>query len=117
MKIAITSQNFKTVTNHAGKARRFLVFEIEQGQLPREVDRISLPKEMAFHELAMDAAHPIDDVDALLSASFGAGFARKMAARKITASLTEESDPIKAIEMFLAKGPILPTGGCGGHSS
>lgn len=115
MKIAITSQNFKTVTNHAGKARRFLVFEIEEGKEPREIDRISLPKEMAFHELAMDAQHPIDGVDALLSASFGAGFARKMAARQITASLTEASDPIEAIRIFLAEGPRLPISGCGGH--
>lgn len=115
MKIAITSQNFKSVTNHAGKARRFLVFEIIDGQEPQEIDRISLPKEMAFHELAMGTAHPIDGVDALLSASFGAGFARKMAARHITASLTEETDPLKAIEIFLAKGQVLPSGGCGGH--
>ena len=27
MKIGITSQNFRTITGHAGKTRRFLVFE------------------------------------------------------------------------------------------
>ena len=28
MRIAVTSQNFRTVTGHAGKARRFLVFDV-----------------------------------------------------------------------------------------
>ena len=27
MKIAVTSQNFSTITQHAGKSRRFLIFE------------------------------------------------------------------------------------------
>ena len=28
MKIAVSSQNFRTVTAHAGKARRFIVFDL-----------------------------------------------------------------------------------------
>lgn len=39
MKIAVTSQNFRTVTAHAGKTRRFLVFDIPSGDSPREVER------------------------------------------------------------------------------
>ncbi|MEW8693532.1 MAG: nitrogen fixation protein, partial [Candidatus Thiodiazotropha endolucinida] len=27
MKIAVTSQNFRTITQHAGKTRRFLIYE------------------------------------------------------------------------------------------
>ncbi|HKJ77206.1 MAG TPA: nitrogen fixation protein, partial [Gammaproteobacteria bacterium] len=43
MEIAITSQNFRTVTGHAGKTRRFLVYEAGPGQEPVEVDRLDLP--------------------------------------------------------------------------
>jgi hypothetical protein len=28
MKIAVTSQNFSTITGHAGRARRFLMYDI-----------------------------------------------------------------------------------------
>ncbi|HAF55643.1 MAG TPA: nitrogen fixation protein, partial [Thauera sp.] len=44
MRIAITSQNFRTVTAHAGKARRFLVFDLSCPCLPREIERLDLPK-------------------------------------------------------------------------
>ena len=31
MKIAVTSQNFRTITPHAGTTRRFLVYEAAEG--------------------------------------------------------------------------------------
>jgi len=115
MKIALTSQNFKTVTNHAGRARRFLVYQVENGQAPVEIERIDLPKDMCIHELGGQlVAHPLDAVDVLISASFGPGFARNMERRNVIASLTEETDPIRAIEQFVANGQRLPGGaGCG----
>ena len=38
MRIAVASQNYRTITKHAGMTRRFLVFEAEQGAAPREVN-------------------------------------------------------------------------------
>ena len=116
MKIAVTSQNFRTVTNHAGRARRFLVYAVEAGNSPVEIDRFKLAKEMSMHEMGgSDAAHPLDDVDVVISASFGPGFARKMATRSIIASLSEESDPVRAVEDYLEHGQRLPdpSKGCG----
>lgn len=115
MKIAVTSQNFKTVTNHAGKARRFLVYAIDETSLPVEIERIDLPKDMSIHALGgQDVPHPLDGVDVVLSASFGAGFARNMMSRKVTASLTTLTDPIEAVREFLANGQRLPgADGCG----
>ncbi|WP_319528882.1 NifB/NifX family molybdenum-iron cluster-binding protein [uncultured Cohaesibacter sp.] len=117
IRIAVTSQNFRNVTNHAGRARRFLVYLVEAGKSPVEVERFDLPKEMAIHELGgADASHPLDTVDVLISNSFGAGFARNMARRGIIASLTDESDPVRAIEEYLAKGQNLPSQPCSeGH--
>jgi predicted Fe-Mo cluster-binding NifX family protein len=49
MKIAITSQNRKTITGHAGKCRKFWVYEIENNQvLGRSL--LELPMEQSFHE-------------------------------------------------------------------
>ncbi|WP_316858475.1 NifB/NifX family molybdenum-iron cluster-binding protein [uncultured Cohaesibacter sp.] len=109
MKIAVSSQNFRTVTNHAGRARRFLVYSVGDDRQPIEIERIDLPKEMSMHELGdSGAAHPLDSVDVILSASFGAGFARRMAARSVMASITEKTDPLEAVKEFLEKGQNLP---------
>ena len=35
MRIAVTSQNFKTITGHAGKSRRFLIYDLEPGSAPQ----------------------------------------------------------------------------------
>ena len=107
MKIAVTSQNFRTVTPHAGKTRRFLIYSVEEGQKPVEIDRLDLPKDMSFCNFTGEQ-HPIDGVDVVLSASFGAGFDRKLAKRSIQASITTQADPLAAISEFLEKGPMLP---------
>ena len=77
MKFAVTSQNFRTVTGHAGMTRRFLVFQASVPDEVAEVTRLDLPKELAFHEFA-GGAHPIDGVDVLLTGSAGEGFHRKI---------------------------------------
>ncbi len=35
MKIAVVSEDFRTITGKAGKARRFLLFEAETGKRPQ----------------------------------------------------------------------------------
>lgn len=101
MRIAVTSRDFHNVTGHAGHAREFLIFEAQHGREPVEIERLLLPGELVIHEFR-GGSHPIDGVDVLLSAGFGAGFARHMAARGITAVRTEKSDPVDAVKHFLA---------------
>jgi predicted Fe-Mo cluster-binding NifX family protein len=102
MKIAVTSQNFRTVTPHAGRTRRFLVYSAEPAAAPVEIDRLDLPKEMAMHEFHQDGPHPLDTVDVVIAGSFGDGFARRMARRGIRAVTTEKADPKEAVRDFLA---------------
>ena len=109
MKIAVSSQNFRTVTNHAGRARRFIVYTVGEDLQPVETDRIDLPKELSMHEVGDSGiAHPLDSVDVILSASFGAGFARRMHARGLIASITEKTDPLEAVKEFMMNGQNLP---------
>jgi predicted Fe-Mo cluster-binding NifX family protein len=101
MLIAIASQNFRTITGHAGMTRRFMVFNAEPGQPPQEVDRLDLPKEQAIHEFQGDA-HPLDAVQVVIAGSAGAGFVNRMAARGIKAIATAETDPVTAVVDYLA---------------
>jgi len=108
MKIAVTSQNFRTVTNHAGRARRFIVFEVGEGKEVTEISRLDLPLEMAFANFHGDGPHPVDVADVIISESFGPGFVKRMEARGIVASLTDKSDPVAAVRDFLENGQRLP---------
>ena len=56
MKIAVTSQNFKSVTGHAGKSRRFIIFDVGTPCDSPEVVWLDLPMEMSFHEFSGDGS-------------------------------------------------------------
>ena len=102
MRIAITSQNFRTVTGHAGRARRFIVFEALGRKSVREVERLDLDAGMTIHGYDHRAAHPLDSVQVLITGGAGEGFVQHMAARGVMVVATPESDPLRAVEAFLA---------------
>ncbi|ACJ01050.1 NifB/NifX family molybdenum-iron cluster-binding protein [Rhodospirillum centenum] len=101
MQVAVASQNFRTITPHAGKTRRFLLFSVQPGMEPVETGRLDLPREMSFHEFA-GGPHPLDAVDVIIAGSAGPRFAARMRDRGITAVATTETDPRAAIAAFLA---------------
>ncbi len=121
MKIGVTSQNFRTITGHAGKARRFMIFEVSNGQVCK-TGEFDLPKEMSIHEHPAGAAHPLDNIDVLITASCGEGFLMRLAERGVKVILTGETDPFAAVSAA-ASGASLPppaaeeeeAGGCQCH--
>lgn len=108
MRFAIASQNRRTVTGHAGMTRRFLLLEADApGDEPREVGRLDLPREQAFHNFHGDGPHPVDGVDVMIVGSCGAGFEQRLARRGIRVVQTSEPDPAQAVRDFLA-GTVKP---------
>lgn len=105
-KVAVTSQNFRTITGHAGKSRRFLVYSKSNSEQWEEIDRFDLPKEMSMHEFKGEK-HPLDDLDVIITGSCGAGFVRRMQSRGVEVYATSETDPVKAV-LALANGQALP---------
>ncbi len=115
MKIAITSQNFRSVTGHAGRARRFLIYDVQPGGEPIETARLDLPPELSFHATGGAGAHPIDGVDLILSAGFNVHFAEVMTQRGIPTATTDKENPLEAIRDYMlrqAAGTLLPATGC-----
>ncbi len=108
MRIAVTSQNFRTITSHAGKTRRFLVFEVNGEAAPEEVERVDLPKDMSLHDYHGDD-HPLFTLglDAIVTGSAGAGFMQRMARQGIRVYPTSETDPHAAVSA-VAQGRALP---------
>lgn len=102
MKIGISSQNFRTITGHAGKGRRFIIFTAENGQAAHETERLDLPLDMSMHEWGGAGEHPLFELDYLITSGCGEGFIRKMAQRGIQVKVTSESDPLTAVNALLA---------------
>lgn len=100
MKIAVTSQNFKMVTGHAGKSRRFIIYDIGTPCDAPKVVWLDLPMDMTFHEFT-GGPHPLDDVDVILTASAGQGLVDRLARRGVQLVTCGESEPRKAVRDFL----------------
>lgn len=109
MRIAVSSQNFRTVTGHAGKARRFMLYDIDATQQAQEVGRLDLPLDLAMHGFDDSQAHPLDNAAYLITASAGEGFMRRMAHRGVRVVTTAETDPEVAVHAFLM-GCLKPAG-------
>lgn len=107
MKIAIASQNRRTVSSHAGKCTHFWLLDTADG---------------SWHSLLLSPAqllcrggdladHPLREVDVVLAASAGRPLARRLGQLGILLSLTMENDPQAAVAQCLSgrcTTPYLP---------
>lgn len=100
--IAVCSQNRKTVTEHAGKCRKFWVYQIEQGEVTSKT-LLELPLEQSFHAAAPDEPHPLDQVDVVIGATMGDGLKQRLAARGIKGIVTDIETPDEAVAVFVAR--------------
>ena len=100
MKIAVTSQNRKTVTEHAGVCRKFWVFTVKENQILSK-QLLELPKEQCFRESNPNAEHPLDDIDVLITGGMGNGLTQRLKKKGIQALLTDISDPAEAVNKAL----------------
>ena len=100
MKIAVTSQNRKTITEHAGRCRKFWVFTIQDNAVA-DKQLLELPKEQSFHESSVHEPHPLDDIDVFITAEMGQGMVRRLARKSIKGLITTESDPETAVQLYL----------------
>jgi predicted Fe-Mo cluster-binding NifX family protein len=118
--IAVTSQNRRTVTAHAGKCRKFWLYSLEYAtpQDGRVVDKtlLELPLEHSLHSHHGPNPHPLQarGVQTLICGGMGAGLQRRLAGMGIAALLTTEPDPDRAVAAWLAG--ALPAGEADGGS-
>ena len=108
MKVAISSQNRHSVTGHAGKCRKFWIYELDSADRVTGKTLLELPMEQALHNSPGHAPHPLDEVQGLVSGGMGEGMKRRLGAKGIIAFVTEQTDLDAALADFLANKPSLP---------
>lgn len=102
MQIAVTSQNRKSITEHAGKCRKFWIYEIDQGAVSGK-HLLELPIEQSFHASHHELAGALAEITVLITASMGAGLHQRLTQSGILPVLTTEEDPDTAVTAFLAR--------------
>jgi predicted Fe-Mo cluster-binding NifX family protein len=109
MRIAVSSQNFRTITGHAGKTRRFLIYALAPDSEPTEIERLELPKDLTLHAYH-GPDHPLyqRQLDAVLTASAGEKFVERMNRQGIEVITTAESDIQAALQAIAAGEPLPP---------
>ena len=108
MRIAVTSQNFRTITGHAGKTRRFIIYDVNGTGAPVEAERLDLPQGMSLHDYHGED-HPLFGLglDALITQGAGEGFRKRMARFGVRVHTTSATDPLAAVSA-VAMGLPLP---------
>lgn len=128
-KVAITSQDKKTITGHAGKCRNFYIYTIDKkGKF--EKDLINLTNEETLHHAFQDDSSSksnnyLYDMDIILTQSMGQGAILKLASQNVTVYTIQETDPEVAIKKLIegtleAYAPVSnhkshTSCNCGGH--
>ena len=100
MKIAVTSQNRETITEHAGKCRKFWIYEIDGKKIVNKT-LLELALEQSFHESHGAGPHPLDGIKVLISGGAGQGLIRRLNSMGIQGLVTTATEPDLAVADFL----------------
>ena len=105
MKIAVASQNRREITEHAGRCRKFWIYDIDNGTIANK-ELLELAKEQSFHDSIPYEASALDDMQVLIAGGMGTGLVRRLVSMDIEPLITTETNPDKAVEDYL-KGALI----------
>ena len=115
MKIAVTSENSSTVTDHAGRCARFWIYETEFADV---VDKhlVELPAGQSFR--AVDLPPLLRDINVLITGGIARELRYRLKQMSIQAVATPETNPDRAVNAWLngtlnEMPPLLHGASCG----
>lgn len=105
MKVVVVSEDFRSISGKAGKARRFLVFEAARGARPVLERYYELPADApTYHDLHDDdtTPFPFDGME-LITGEAGVGFSERLLRRGTRVHITDERDPLTAVALLMSE--------------
>ncbi|MGE4281035.1 MAG: NifB/NifX family molybdenum-iron cluster-binding protein [Magnetospirillum sp.] len=104
MKIAVASSDFQSVSGHAGRAKKWLIYSVDENAQISAAQRIELPSDQVIHYVEESGGpHPLDGIDVVITLSAGDGFVKHMEKRGAQVAMTAEKDAAKAVHDFLTQ--------------
>lgn len=98
MKIAVTSEDRNTVTEHAGRCARFWVYQTEYADIVAK-QWVELPEGQRFRDTELPQA--LSDINVLISGGMASELRYRLKQQAIQAVSTLESDPDRAVNAWL----------------
>ena len=103
MKIAVTSQNIRSVTAHAGRCRKFWVYELPQGGAVLNKQFIELEIDETLHSMNSQLPARLSGINVLITANLGDSLRQKLLKVGVTTHLSTNDDtPDIALLNYLA---------------
>lgn len=106
MKIALSFQDGKTISGHAGRCTKFLVYDIQDNNYVSksvlEIDEDRILHNVLHNLMLPFMDHPIFNMDVIISKSMGDGFIKKMKIKGIEAIPTSEVEADLAVQKYLS---------------
>ncbi len=105
--VAVTAQNRKTIFEHAGKCRNFLIYTIKNNVIATK-KLLELSKEETLHHFFHQekdnnsTASSLFDIDILLTKGIGEGAIQKLAKQNVACYIIKETDPDTAINKLIS---------------
>ena len=102
--VAVTFQNKKTVSSHAGKCRTYLIYTIHNSMVEsKKLLELTIKETLHsfFHNENSTKRHILFESDILLTKGIGNGAIEKLAKNGVACYKIEESDPDIAIEKLI----------------
>jgi predicted Fe-Mo cluster-binding NifX family protein len=100
LRIAVSSQNRKTVSDQAGRCRKFWVYEIRGNKVDNKSLR-ELTLEQTLHSSRLGGGHPLDDVHVMITAGMSPFLYQRLQQGGIKPFVTDEALPDRAVQMLL----------------
>lgn len=100
MQIAVTSQNRRTISAHAGKCRHFWIYQVEEGALQSRKP-LEISQQATFHANRDVFPDALANINVLITAGLGNSLYLRLRQRGILPIVTGESDPDQAISAYL----------------
>ncbi|GHU32114.1 hypothetical protein AGMMS50256_21670 [Betaproteobacteria bacterium] len=102
LRIAVSSQNRKTVSDHAGRCRKFWVYEIRGNKVDNKSLR-ELTLEQTLYSSSLGGGHPLDDVHVMITAGMSPFLYQRLQQGGIKPYVTDEALPDRAVQMLLER--------------
>ncbi len=103
--VAVTSQNKKTVTKHAGECRNYFIYTLKNNKITSkkvlELEDNEILKYTFHEDKSNNPKNILYDVDILLTGSIGPGGVNRLANQNVTAYVINEKDPDIAVDKLI----------------
>jgi predicted Fe-Mo cluster-binding NifX family protein len=100
LQIAVCSQDTSTVTGHAGKCRKFFLFQIQDGKV-MDKSLVEISEDETFHAGGHRLPVKLSGIKVLISGGMGQRLFHRLEEMAVEGYITQEKEPQQAVAKYL----------------